>query len=188
MNLPDDEIRRRILTILDRYYGEDFECVVSPDQLAEELNLNRPTVDQHLRALQGRGLVQISGETIGGHYYAQLTPDGKDEWDRRRGNQYHFVLRRRMLGRIKEIDDQEEGQFTTSDGLAADLEVEQNDIFINLVYLEQQGWVELQWMMVGRPFCHLRLTPGGQAVAEEPPVDINFCFALMPFETSFDPV
>ncbi|MCZ6480581.1 MAG: ArsR family transcriptional regulator [Candidatus Methylomirabilales bacterium] len=56
MNLPDDEIRRKVLTLLDRHYEEDFEALVSVADLANELDLDRPTADRHLAALSGRDL------------------------------------------------------------------------------------------------------------------------------------
>lgn len=191
MNLPDDEIRRRILTILDRYYEEDFDAIISVDDLAKDLNLDRPTVDRHLAALCGKELVWVSSLTTGGqygHYYVRLTPFGKDEWDRRRGNQYHFVLRQRIRDRLKQVDDQEHREFTTSEALAVDLGVERNAICINLVALEREGLVELREMGGGLPSYIVRLTPKGRAAAEEPRIDINFCFVLMPFEDAFDPV
>ena len=53
-SLPDNEIRRRMLALLDRYYEEDFSEPVSVDHLARELDLDRLTIDPHLSSLGSR--------------------------------------------------------------------------------------------------------------------------------------
>jgi len=188
-SLPDDEIRRRILALLDRYYEEDFSEPVSVDHLATELNLDRLTIDRHLSSLRGKGFVEINNETAGGHYYVCLTPEGKDQWDRIQGRQHHLVIRRRILEKLKQVDDQDRGELTSSDALATELGADRNSILINLLALKQTGWVELQEQFgAGYPYFEARLTPEGRVAAEEPPLDINLCFVLMPFEVAFDPV
>ncbi len=101
MNLIDDGIRQRILAALDRYYEKDFAETVLVDDLAEELGLDRLTIDRHLGTLCGKGFVEINNETAGGHYYVCLTPEGKDQWDRIQGRQHHLVIRRRILEKLK---------------------------------------------------------------------------------------
>lgn len=184
MELPDDEIRRRILTKLDEQYEKEFEVPVSVDDLASELNLDRPALDRHLSGLRGRGFIETSL-----NHYAHFTPSGKDEWDRIKGKQYHMLVRRQILESVKQVDDKEPGGLTTSDALASDLGVNLNTIFINLLALKERGWVKLQRMLAGNvPFAYVSLTPEGRVAAETPPVDINLCFVLMPFEPVFDPV
>lgn len=188
-SLPDDEIRRRILALLDRYYEEDFSEPVLVDHLARELDLDRLTIDQHLSSLRGKGFLEINNETAGGHYYVCLTPEGKDQWDRIRGRQHHLVIRRRILEKLKQVDDQDREELTSSDALAAELGADRNTILVNLLALKQAGWAELQEQFgAGYPYFEARLTPEGRVAAEEPPLDINLCFVLMPFETAFDPV
>lgn len=186
MHLPDHEVRMKILAVLDEAYEREFDAPLSPDQIADNLILERPTVDLHLRALQGKKLVKITGEATGGHYYVTLTPLGKDEWDRRRGNQHHLVLRRRILEWLKALDDQEPGQFSASEALVEELKAGRNHIFINLFALKEKDQVDLTEMMGGTPYCLVRLTPAGRAAVEEPSVDIDFCFVVMPFESAFD--
>lgn len=188
-SLPDNEIRRKILALLNRYYEEDFSEPVSVDHLAGELDLDRLTIDPHLSSLRGKGFVEINNETAGGHYYVCLRPEGKDQWDRIQGMQHHLVIRRRILEKLKQVDDQDREELTSSDALAAELGADRNTILINLLALRQAGWVELQEQFgAGYPYFEARLTPEGRVAAEEPPMDVNFCFVLMPFDTAFDPV
>lgn len=183
MELTDVEIRRRILTKLDEQYEKDFKVPVPIHNLASDLNLDRLIVDRHLSALQGRAFVNI----ISANHYVRLTPLGKDEWDKKQGKQYHSLIRQQILERVKQIDDKEPGGRTTSEALASDLGVKLNTIFINLLALEERDWVRLERRLAGNnPFAYVSLTPKGRVAAETPPVDINLCFVLMPFETMFD--
>lgn len=189
MNLTDNDIRQRILTILDRSYEENFDEPVSVDALSKRLNLDRLTVDKHLATLQGKGFVKISNETAGGHYYVCMAPPGKDKWDRIQGKQYHLLIRRQILEQLKQVDDQDRGEWTSSDDLADKVGTGRNTVLINLIALKQTDWVELQEQFgAGYPYFESRLTPQGRVAAEEPPLDINLCFVLMPFEPVFDPV
>jgi DNA-binding MarR family transcriptional regulator len=189
MAVTEDEVKSRLLTILDRYYEKDFDDPVSVGALAEELHVHGSTIDPYLRSLQGRHLVDITNETAGGHYYVSLTPTGKDKWDRKQGKQHHLIIRQRILERLKQTDDQDQGEFTTSDSLAADLEVNRNTILINLAALEKSEWAQLKPQYgAGYPLFDVRITPEGRVAAEEPPMDINFCFVLMPFDAALDAV
>ncbi len=87
------------------------------------------------------------------------------------------------------MDDQDRGELTSSDALAAEIGADRNAILINLLALRQTGWVELQEQFgAGYPYFEARLTSEGRVTAEEPPLDINLCFVLMPFEVAFDSV
>ncbi len=189
MSLLDDGIRRRILTALDRYYEEDFAETMLVDDLAKELSLDRLTIDRHLGTLRGKGFVEISNETAGGHYYVRMAPTGKDKWDRIQEKQYHLLIRQQILEKLKYVDDLDRGEWTSSDDLADKVGTTRNTILINFIALKQTNWVELQEQFgAGYPYFEARLTPEGRVAAEEPPLDINLCFVLMPFEVAFDPV
>ncbi len=169
MDLPDDEISRLILGILDRQYEEEFDMPVSPDTLAKELHLDRATIDRQITSLLEKGLVRVTGAVTGGSYHVAFTPRGKDEWDRRQGDQRHLVLRRRILETLKERESQGHEGFMTSEDLALELQAGPNAICIGLIALEGDGFVELMEMGGGGPSYIVGLTPGGRAEVERPP-------------------
>jgi DNA-binding IscR family transcriptional regulator len=185
MNPSDDEIRRRILDKLDAQYEEEMDRPVSVPNLAFDLNIDRRILDRNLDALQGRNLVSI----FHGNHYCRLTPFGKDDWDKRQGQRNHLQTRQRILERLKELDDKDPGGLTSSEILATELSLTPNALFINLTALEEKNLVQLRPQLAGDVrFAYVSLTPEGRVAVETPPVDINFCFVLMPFDNAFDPV
>lgn len=169
MDLLDDEMNQRILGILDRQYEEEFDMPVSSGTLAKELQLDRATIDRHVNSLHEGGLARVTGAVTGGNYHVAFTPLGKDEWDRRQGDQRHFVLRRRILEMLKAREDQGEERFMTSEVLESELQAGPNAICMNFIALEGDGLVELMEMGGGGLSFIAGLTPEGRTEAERPP-------------------
>lgn len=166
MDFPDDEVSLRILGTLDRQYEEEFDMPVSPDTLAKELQLDRATIDRQITSLLERGLVRVTGAVPEGYYHVTFVPMGKDEWDRRQGDQRHLVLRRRILETLREREDQGDERFITSENLASELRAGPNAICLNIIALEGDGFVELMEMGGGVPSYIVGVTPEGRAEVE----------------------
>lgn len=170
----DEKIRSRLLELLDSLYEEDFLASLPVDTLCETLSISRQELEVAVAPLFGQDLVEKFGESQSG-FDLRLTPFGKEQYDRAKGNTANERIRESLLATLADKYQENVNEFLDSDVMAQELGLSLSKTCFNLKIMEIYGYVQLDPYQGGGHASYLvRLTPEGMTAYTHPEPQVVF--------------